>query len=58
MTQFMTQFMAQFNYNLADLTPEQLAAINDAIANYNKALDERREIEAGVAERYYECQDD
>lgn len=50
--------MTQFNYNLADLTPEQLAAINDAIANHNKALDERREIEAGVAERYYECQDD
>ena len=50
--------MKQFIYNPANLTPEQLVAIQNATATYNKAIAERREVEEGIAERYYDCQDD
>lgn len=44
--------------NPEDLTPEQLVAIQDAIATYNTAIAKRDGIEGGIAERYYDCQDD
>lgn len=50
--------MTQFDYNPAELTLEQLKAIENAKANYDAEMKRLQEEENVRMEHYYDCQDD